>query len=168
MSEAFAHRGHDEGSGNELEGSGRGRRRLLPTLLAGLLALSLLSAMAAPLLLDRSSAGKDDEAKNLLLGAASAMDSCAEAAGSSYAGCDAGRMRELAPGIEWREGVAPYGKGWGDGRVGRVYVSVGPGGSGASAYTLETTSGSGYVFSYAYSGGSVTKTAKGSSEPQPW
>lgn len=141
-------------------------RRLLTALLAGLLALSLLSAMAAPLLLDRSSTGRDNEAKSLLLRAASEMDSCAQTAGGSYARCGAGRMRELVPGIEWREGAAPYGKGWGDGRVGRVYVSVAPG--NASSYRLETTSGSGYVFSYEYSGGSVTKTAKGSSEPEPW
>ena len=168
MRNGFVHRGRDEGPGDEVEGSGRGTRRLLPALLAGLLALFLLSAMAAPLLLDRSSTGRDDEAKNLLLGAASEMNSCAGTAGGSYARCDAGRMRELAPGIEWREGAAPYGKGWGDGRVGRVYVSVAPGGGDASSYRLETTSGSGYVFSYEYSGGSVTRTAKGSSEPEPW
>ena len=141
---------------------------MLPALLTGLFALSLLSAMAAPLLLDRSSTDRDDEAKALLLGAAAEMGSCAEAAGGSYAGCDAGRMRDLARAYEWREGVAPYGKGWGDGRLGRVYVSVSPGGSGTGAYRLETTSGSGYVFSYEYSNGSVTKTAKGSSEPEPW
>lgn len=169
MSDGFVHQGCDEEPGNEVTGSGSSRRRrLLPALLAGLLALSLLSTMAAPLLLDRSSSGRDDEAKSLLLGAASKMDSCAEAAGGSYAGCDAGRMRDLAPDVEWRQGLAPYGKGWGDGRLGRVYVSVAPGGSGASAYRLETTSGSGYVFSYAYSNGSVTKMASGSSEPEPW
>ena len=141
---------------------------MLPALLAGLLALSLLSAMAAPLLLDLSSTGRDDEAKGLILSAASEMTSCAESAGGSYAGCDAGRMRDLAPGIEWRDGVAPYGKGWGDGRLGRVYVSAAPGGGGAGAYRLETSSGSGYVFSYEYLNGSVTKTANGSSEPDPW
>ena len=168
MSEGFAHRGRDEGPGDEATGSGRRKRRVLPALLAGLLALSLLSAMAAPLLLERSSTGSDDEAKRLLLGAASKMDACAAPAGGSYMSCGARRMGELAPGIEWREGVAPYGMGWGDGRVGRVYVSVAPGGGDASSYRLETTSGSGYVFSYEYSGGSVTKTAKGSSEPEPW
>ena len=168
MNDGLAYRGHGEGPGDEVGAPGRGGRRVLPALLAGLLALSLLSAMAAPLLLDLSSSGKDDEAKGLLLGAASEMNSCAEAAGGSYARCDAGRMRDLVPGIEWRDGVAPYGKGWGDGRLGRVYVSVSPGGGGASAYRLETSSGSGYVFSYEYSNGSVTKTAKGSSEPEPW
>lgn len=143
-------------------------RRLLPALFTGLFALSLLSAMAAPLLLDRSSTDRDDEAKGLILGAASEMSSCAGAAGGSYAGCDTGRMRDLAPAYEWRDGVAPFGKGWGDGRLGRVYVSVSPGGGGAGAYRLETSSGSGYVFSYEYTNGSVTKTAKGSSEPEPW
>ena len=166
MSDAFAHRGHDGGPGDAA--AGRGRRRVLPALLAALFALSLLSAMAAPLLLERSSTDSDGQAKGLLLGAVSKMDSCAEPAGGSYEGCDARRMRELAPGIEWREGVAPYGVGWGDGRVGRVYVSVSPGGGGADSYRLETTSGSGYVFSYEYSGGSVVKNAKGSSEPEPW
>lgn len=144
------------------------RRRVLPALLAELLALSLLSAMAAPLLLERTSNGSDEEAKGLLLGAASEMDSCAASAGGSYRECDAGRMGELAPGIEWREGAAPYGKGWGDGRVGRVYVSVMPGEGNANSYRLETTSGSGWVFAYEYAGGSVTKTAKGSSDPEPW
>ena len=169
MSDAFVHRGHDDGGPGKGSGApGRGIRRLLPVLLAGLLALSLLSAMAAPLLLDRSSTGSDGEAKSLILGAAAEMDSCAEGAGGSYARCGVERMREISPGIEWREGAAPYGKGWGDGRVGRVYVSVPPGGGSTSSYRLETTSGSGYVFSYAYSGGSVTKTAKGSSEPVPW
>ncbi len=168
MSDGVAHRGHDEEPENARAGSGRRRRRVLPALLAGLLALSLLSAMAAPLLLDRSSTDSDDEAKGLLLGAASEMESCAASAGGSFEGCDARRMGELASGIEWREGVAPYGVGWGDGRVGRVYVSVAPDVGDASSYRLETTSGSGYVFSYEYSGGSVTKMAKGSSEPEPW
>lgn len=124
--------------------------------------------MAAPLLLDRSSTGSDDQAKGLLLGASSEIEACAASAGGSYNGCGARRMRELAPGIEWREGVAPYGLGWGDGRVGRVYVSVAPGGGDARSYRLETTSASGYVFSYEYSGGLVTRAAKGSSEPEPW
>ena len=94
------------------------------------------------------------------------MDLCAESAGGSYAGCDARRMARIEPGTEWREGAAPYGVGWGDGRVGRVYVAQSEDNPGF--YRLETTSGSGYVFSYEYSGGSVVKTAKGSSEPEPW
>ena len=168
MSNGLVHQGRDEGPRDEAKGPGRKGRRVVPALLAGLLALSLLSAMAAPLLLERASAGSDDEAKRLLLGAASEMNSCAASDGGAYSRCGAGRMGDLAPGIEWREGVAPYGKGWGDGRVGRVYVSVAPGGGDARSYRLETTSGSGYVFSYEYSGGSVTRTAKGSSEPEPW
>ena len=165
MSDGFAQRGHGGVPG---DGAARSGRRVLPAVLAGLFALSLLSAMAAPLLLERSSTDSDGKAKGLLLGASSQMESCAAQAGGSFEGCGARRMRELAPEIEWREGVAPYGVGWGDGRVGRVYISVAPGGGGASSYRLETTSGSGYVFSYEYSGGSVTKTAKGSSEPEPW
>ncbi|QIN77188.1 hypothetical protein GBA65_00165 [Rubrobacter marinus] len=164
MSEGFVHREHDEGSGSETEGS---RRRLLPALLAGLLALSLLSAMAAPLLLERSSTGSDDEAKGLLLGAAEEMDSCAASAGGSYSGCDARRMRELAPGIEWREGWRRTARA--GGRQDRPGLRLRrPGRGGARSYRLETTSGSGYVFSYEYSNGSVTKNAKGSSEPEPW
>ena len=124
--------------------------------------------MAAPLLMERSSTNSDNKAKGLLLGAAQKMDLCAESAGGSYGGCDARRMAEIEPGVEWRDGAAPYGVGWGDGRVGRIYVSVTPGGENPAFYRLETTSGSGYVFSYEYSGGSVVKTAKGSSEPEPW
>ncbi|MDP9426806.1 MAG: hypothetical protein M3P37_12450 [Actinomycetota bacterium] len=168
MSDGFVQRGHDEGPGSEVASPGRASRRVLPALLAGLLVLLLLSAMAVPLLLDRSSTDSDDQAKGLLLGASSEMEACAASAGGSFEGCGARRMRELSPGIEWREGVAPYGLGWGDGRVGRIYVSVTPGGGNANSYRLETTSGSGYVFSYGYSGGSVTKVAKGSSEPEPW
>ena len=78
-----------------------------------MLALSLLSAMAAPLLLERSSTDSNDKAKGLLLGASSEMESCAASAGGSFEGCGARRMKELAPGIEWRDGVAPYGVGWG-------------------------------------------------------
>lgn len=118
--------------------------RVLASLLTGALAVPVLAAIALPMILHRSSSEQDSAAKNLLLDARSRMESCARGDGGSYAGCRASEMEETEPEVAWEDGVAPHGRG--EGRVGRVYVSE----LGEASYRLETTSGSGRVFSYAY------------------
>ena len=131
-------------------------------ILPAALAILVVAATAVSLLLDRRSEGWDEAAKDLVLAAASAMERCARESGGSYAGCDAEKLREIEPGIGWRDGAAPVG--WGAGRVGRTYV----GGLGGAEYRLQTTSGSGRVFSYSYSGGVVMRTTHVASSPPDW
>ncbi len=136
----------------------------IATLLVGALATLVLAAIALPLILHRSSLEQDAAAKDLLLDVGSRMASCARGAGEgSYAGCRASEMEKVEPGINWRDGVAPHG--WGEGRLGRVYVSE----LGEASYQLETTSGSGRVFSYARNGdGAITRKAGGGGYESDW
>lgn len=138
------------------------RGSFLSAILPAVLAVLVIAATAVALLLDRRSEGWDAAAKDLVLSAASAMEQCVRETGGSYAGCDADGLGKIEPGIDWRTGAAPVG--WVDGRVGRAYAD----GLGESAYRLQTTSGSGQVFSYAYSGGVVTRTTHVSSSPPDW
>ena len=140
----------------------RSRGSFLPAIFPAVLAVLMIAAIAVALLLDRRSEGWYAAAKDLVLSAASAMEQCVRETGGSYAGCDADVLREIEPGIGWRDGAAPVG--WGDGRVGRAYVDA----LGVSAYRLQTTSGSGRVFSYSYSGGVATRTTHVASSPPDW
>ena len=143
-------------------GASTGKRKRGYALPAVLAFLVILATAVSLLLLDRRSEGWDAAAKDLVLAAALEMEECARESGGSYAGCDAEKLRKIEPGIGWRDGAAPVG--WGDGRVGRAYV----GGLGGAEYRLQTTSGSGRVFSYAYSGGVVMRTTHVASSPPDW
>ena len=137
----------------------------IAALLVGALVTLMLAAITLPLILHRSSLVQDGAAKDLLLDVGSRMASCARGGDGegSYAGCRASEMEKAEPGIAWRDGVAPHG--WGEGRVGRVYVSE----LGEESYRLETTSGSGRVFSYAYNGnGAITRRAGGGGYESDW
>lgn len=159
----------DAGSGRDAEGNevasagwAPAGKRLRGYVLPAVLAVLVIAATAVPLLLHSSSKGWDAAARDFVLGAASAMDRCARESGGSYAGCDAAELRKIEPGIGWRDGAAPVG--WGAGRVGRAYVD----GLGGAAYKLQTTSRSGRVYSYSYSGGDVRRTTHTASSVPDW
>ena len=137
-------------------------KRLRGYVLSAVLTVLVIAATAIPLLLDRHSEVWDAAARNLVLSAASAMDRCAHKSGGSYIGCDSDKLRKIEPGIGWRDGAAPVG--WVDGRGDRVYVD----GLGGVAYRLQTTSRSGRVYSYSYSGGDVRRTTHTASSVPDW
>ena len=143
--------------------SDRTGQRLRGYILPAALTVFVISAIAVALLLHSYSKGWDAAARNLVLRAASAMDRCARESGGSYDDCDADKLRKIDPGIGWRDGAATVG--WGGGRSASVvYVD----GIGGVAYRLQTTSRSGRVYSYSYSGGDVRRTTHTASSVPDW
>lgn len=135
--------------------------RLVGGSLAGVFAAVVFAAILVPVLLNRGAGAWDAKAGELLVSAAVRMSSCASLEGS-YAGCDAREMSDDESGIEWRDGLAV--PGWGLGRVGKVYVSE----ISETSYRLESTSGSGKVFSYVYQNDAVRRIAGGGGAETGW
>ena len=143
---------------------GRVRWRALPAnLLVGAIAVLVLAGVSVPVMLSWIAPAQDANAKELLLSAVVRMRACASLEGeeSSFAECDAEKLRSTQTGLEWRDGLAKPGL---RGQVGKVYVSD----LGENAYRLETTSASGRVFTYAYRDGIVERSMLGGGPAAGW
>lgn len=137
-------------------------RSLPGNLLVAVVAALVLAGISVPVMLSRSAPAQDTEAKELLMNAAVRMRACASWEGEgSFAGCDAEEMRNAESGIEWRDGLASYGL---RGEPGKVYVSD----LDEMAYRLETTSGSGRIFTYVYEDGAVGRAVLGGAPAGGW
>ncbi len=142
---------------------GRVSWRSLPgNVLVAVIAALVLAGISVPVMLGWSAPAQDANAKELLMNAAVRMRACASWEGEgSFAGCDAGEMRNAESGIEWRDGLASYGL---RGEPGKVYVSE----LEETAYRLETASASGRIFAYVYEDGAVGRAVLGGGPAGGW
>ncbi len=117
-------------------------------LLVVILIIGILAAIALPAFLGQREKGQDSEAKSNVRNVVSHMESCFTST-ESYATCNATHADVTGNGITVVNGNAPA-----EGAVGIDNL-------GETTYTLIGASKSGNTFTYAKSGGTVTKSCTG-------